>query len=33
MKKQNWISLVLIIVCVGLLFGYRTLARIRARDR
>lgn len=30
MKKQNWISLVLIILCVGLLFGYRALARIRA---
>ena len=30
MKKQNWISLVLIVICVGVLFGYRAMARIRA---
>ena len=30
MKKQNWISIVLIIACIGLLLGYRVLARIRA---
>ena len=30
MKKQNWISLVLIVICVGVLFGYRAVARIRA---
>lgn len=30
MKKQNWISLVLIIICIGVLFGYRAFARIRA---
>lgn len=30
MKKQNWISLVLIVICVGVLFGYRALARLRA---
>lgn len=30
MKKQNWISIGLIIACIGLLLGYRVLARIRA---
>lgn len=30
MKKQNWISLALIVICIGVLFGYRAFARIRA---
>ena len=30
MKKQNWISIVLIAICIGVLFGYRAVARIRA---
>lgn len=29
MKKQNWISLLLIIACVAVLLGYRTLNRLR----
>lgn len=29
MKKRNWISLLLIILCVGVLTGYRAMARIR----
>lgn len=29
MKKRNWISLLLILLCLGTLVGYRTLARLR----
>ena len=30
MKKRNWICILLIILCLGALFGYRAMARIRA---
>ena len=30
MKKQNWISIALIIACIGVLFAYRAVARIKA---
>ncbi len=33
MKKRNWISLLLIIVCLGVLFGYRAVIRIKTDSK
>ena len=33
MKKRNWISLLLIIVCLGVLFGYRAVILIKTDNK
>lgn len=33
MKKKNWISLLLIVLCLGILLGYRELDRIRTDSK